>query len=368
MKNFRSQVELTRLDSGDIVYRYDQNIIVVFWGKRRVLSTSVYNGGYREDLEAIFNQDGTSGPPDYRYYLLAETYVEHLRLVAKGLGLSPGKVSGMSTAAQMENAAIRTLSHNGVSVTAIVTGGIEKNGGRVGDPAQFDELAEKEDLRLGTINIMLLFNVTLPSGTMARALVTCTEAKVAALQELMAGSCFSTGIATGSGTDQTMIAALCDGAVTVEDVGKHSKYGELIGKVVKDAVKEALGKQYPYLTPQAQHDVLSRLKRYGITAESIWENACKNSPDMPDKQRFLKLLARLAKNSRIVATGSMYVHLYDELEWGLLNYDEVETISSELLLQLANKYDMDLNIDKNVHGKLMWGMENFLARLVLNYM
>ena len=36
--------------------------------------------------------------------MLADTYVEHMRLVSKRLALDPDKVSGMGTAASMENA------------------------------------------------------------------------------------------------------------------------------------------------------------------------------------------------------------------------------------------------------------------------
>lgn len=368
MQDKNSKAELTRLPSGDIVYRYKQSIVVVFWGKRRVLSTSIYNGGYHEDLEAIFNQDGTTGAPDYRYRLLADTYLEHMQLAAKDLGLLPYKVSGMGTAAQMENVAIRTMEHNGVCVTAIVTGGIEKNGGRVGDPAPYDELMQKEAPGLGTINIMLFFNVKMPPGIIARALVTCTEAKTAALQELMAGSCFSHGIATGSGTDQTMVVAMDDAPLTVEEVGKHSKYGELIGKVVKEAVKEALSKQYPFLTAKSQHDILQRLKRYGVTEETVWDCACSISDKAVDKARFLKLLRRVAKRSDIVTSGALYIHLFDELDWDLLSYDEVESMSVELVENLAEKYNIDLTDTEQVHGKLLWEMENFLAQLVLNFM
>ena len=52
---------------------------------------------------------------------------------------------------------------------------------------------------------MLLLDCDMPEGVMARALVTCTEAKTAAIQELLEGSKYSNGIATGSGTDQTII-------------------------------------------------------------------------------------------------------------------------------------------------------------------
>ena len=69
--------------------------------------------------------------------------------------------------------------------------------------------------------------------------VTCTEAKTAAIQELLAGSNYSTGLATGSGTDQTIIVANSDSELYFEGAGKHSKMGELIGKTVTKAVKAA---------------------------------------------------------------------------------------------------------------------------------
>lgn len=69
--------------------------------------------------------------------MLAPTYTEHMQILSGRLGLNPETVTGMGTAADMENAAIETLSYQNLTVTAIVTGGIETNGGRVGDPADF---------------------------------------------------------------------------------------------------------------------------------------------------------------------------------------------------------------------------------------
>jgi hypothetical protein len=41
------------------VYRYEQSIVTFFTGRRKVLSTSIYNGGYHEELTAVFNHDCT---------------------------------------------------------------------------------------------------------------------------------------------------------------------------------------------------------------------------------------------------------------------------------------------------------------------
>ena len=147
-------MELARLTTGDIAYRYDKSIVLVFSGRRKVLSTSLYNGGYHEDFEAVFNRDMTqgSGMPCESF---APTYVESMKIVAERLGLAPELTSGMGTAAHMENVSIVSRSYKELTVTAIVTGGVETNGGRVGDPASYYKTAEK---KCGTINIMLVID------------------------------------------------------------------------------------------------------------------------------------------------------------------------------------------------------------------
>ena len=248
-------MKLYSLSTGDPVYHYEKSIVVFFKGKRKVLSTSVFNGGYSENYKAIFNHDGKKGA-GMACEMLAKTYTEHMKIVANNIGLDPEFATGMGTAADMENVVISSLTYKELTVTAIVTGGIETNGGRVGDIADYYHPLEKPD-RLGTINIILVLDCDMPAGTMARALVTCTEAKTAAIQELLAGSNYSTGLATGSGTDQTIIVANTDSEIYLEGAGKHSKMGELIGKVVIKAVKIALSKQSG-LNQKSQHNVLDR--------------------------------------------------------------------------------------------------------------
>ena len=169
---------LCNLSTGDKVYFYDKSIVIYFQGARKVLSTSLYNGGYHDDYDAVYNYDAKQGA-GMPCEMLADTYVEHMRLVSKRLALDPDKVSGMGTAASMENAVVETLSFKELTVTAIVTGGIETNGGRAGDPADYYKPMPKP--KYGTINIMLLLDCDMPEGVMARALVTCTEAKTAAI-------------------------------------------------------------------------------------------------------------------------------------------------------------------------------------------
>ena len=227
------------LRCGDKIYNYNKSIIVKFVGRRAVLSTGVTNGGYSENLTAIFNNDAKTSP-GMGCILKAPTYKEHMEIISRELGLDPKYTSGLGTAADMENMSIVEEKYEELSVTALVTGGIEKNGGRVGDPASYVERNGKtEVVKNGTINIIVSIDGNLPPRTLTRALITITEAKTAAIQELLEGSKYSSGIATGSGTDGVIVYSNLESENIYNDAGKHSKLGELLGKVVKKAVKDA---------------------------------------------------------------------------------------------------------------------------------
>ena len=350
----QEQMELARLTTGDIAYRYDKSIVLVFSGPRKVLSTSLYNGGYHEDFEAVFNRDMTqgSGMPCESF---APTYVESMKIVAERLGLAPELTSGMGTAAHMENASIVSRSYKELTVTAIVTGGVETNGGRVGDPASYYKTAEK---KCGTINIMLVIDADLPPGILARALVTCTEAKTAALQELMAPSRYSTGLATGSGTDQTIVIANSESPLFFEGAGKHSKLGELIGLAVMAAVKEALKKQSG-LTPAQQHDLLRRLRRFGVTEEALWQRYKEEAgANALIKAQFIAALEKMTAVPALFPLGVLFIHLYDEHLWGLLEKEETWEAAEKLLKEMAAALRL-----KTQEGMLM--QEDYMESLAM---
>jgi len=326
---------LTTLTTGEEVHFYRKSIVINFNGKRRVLSTSADNGGYREDIESVYNHDGTMGA-GIATTLRAPTHAEHMALIASEIGLNPLTTVGISTAAQMENVSIISQSHQEITVTAIVTGGVETNGGRVGDPASWDELeqmrseAQANQANVGgTINIILHINVDLSPGALARTLVTCTEAKTAALQELVAPSRYSMGLATGSGTDSTIIIANAESDITLTSAGKHSKFGELIGRAVKAAVKEALFKQ-SNLSPDSQHNVLKRVSRFGINSDKIWDRY-KESGGTAPRAVFEEFSETVLVDGSLVTYISLYCHLIDQLMWELISINEAVTAGSELM-------------------------------------
>ena len=330
---------LCNLSTGDKVYFYEKSIVIYFQGARKVLSTSLYNGGYHDDYVAVYNYDAKQGA-GMPCEMLADTYVEHMQLISKRLALDPAKVSGMGTAASMENVVVETMSFKELTVTAIVTGGIETNGGRAGDPADYYKPQPKP--KYGTINIMLLLDCDMPEGTMARALVTCTEAKTAAIQELLEGSKYSNGIATGSGTDQTIIIANSESDLYLEGAGKHSKLGELIGKTVKNAVKKALAKQSG-LTPAKQHDVFRRLKRFDIKAGDMWQSYSAKDAAVV-KPEYLLAAEKLAKENIMLVYTSLYAHLLDQHLWELISAEEMRMAGQQLLKVLAEQYTVEAEL------------------------
>ena len=337
-------MELWKLPTGDSVSRYEKSIVVNFTGPRKVLSTSLFNGGYHEDYTYVFNHDSKTGPGETMCTSL-EDYLQHLHDVTLRLGFEPDKGSGIGTAAYMENVAIIEKSYKELTVTAIVTGGIDVNGGRVGDEASYyrpllkTETTTDDDIRfktgrktespknpadpLGTINIILYIDGDLAEPLLARALVTCTEAKTAALQELQAGSHYSLGIATGSGTDQTIVVANSEAPYYYDGAGKHSKLGELIGKAVKKAVKLALYKQ-THLGPKQQHNLFKRLQRFGLSLDYLFESYMSEyEADGHEKYEVLNTFEKYARSDETVVMSAMWSHLVDEWLWGLLTDEEL---------------------------------------------
>lgn len=334
---------LKTLPGNDRLYRYNEAAVLLFGGRRKVLSTAGHNGGYSEKLCAAFNHQ--SG---YNYCEHPEdapmTYEEYVTdLVENKLGLSLDSSVGMATIVSMENICIEQASYKDLTVTAAATASLEVNGGRVCDPAQYyEEKGKSVKIRAGTINIMLHVNADMSPGCMTRAVVTLTEAKTAAIQELLGSSLYSSGIATGSGSDSVMIISDAESDFKVTYAGKHGKLGEMIGITVKTAVKKALGKHMG-LTAESQHSMEKRTFRYGLTKERYWDIYAGEAKERVSKADFIDRLDRLDVDDEMVTLTSLYVHLLDQLEWGLLKEKEAERAAVLLLREMAGYLGMDID-------------------------
>lgn len=321
----------------DRIVRRQDSIIAEFSGKRRIISTSPLNGGFRDNLTHAFIHCAERTEDA----MLGETYSEHIRATGLILGLDTNTMCGISTGAYAENAAIETRSFKDTEITALVTAGIDVNGGRSGDPAQWHEADTGYFHVPGTINIMLFCNNNLTEGALARALITSTEAKSAAISELAVPSRYSRGLATGSGTDGVIIVADATSGLTLTEAGNHFKLGELIGQAVSAAVKKALYLETG-LNTSRQFNVFRRLDRFGLNhkhlTNKILLSLSESKSNLPSINIENSISDHFA-NRKLVVQSIIFAHLLDELSYGLISLDDfIEAINNALISYHGNQF------------------------------
>jgi adenosylcobinamide amidohydrolase len=242
----------------------------------RALTTSARNGGQAEHLRFLMNHqscEGTAHHDRHRAITEGGPLAYHDRVCAE-VDLPPESTAVMGTAANMNYVAIATEADEGVEVTAAVTAGVEGNATCAGDPASWRETAtgvEKVPAFAGTINTLLLVNRPLTVPALARAVVTMTEGKSAALQRLAVPSRQSIDLATGTGTDQYCLAAPIEGGPALTSASTHVKLGELIGRAVRTATQEALRWQNG-LEASYTRGVFHALGRYGVKEATFFDD------------------------------------------------------------------------------------------------
>jgi iron complex transport system ATP-binding protein len=191
----------------------------------KTLSSAVLGGGFnrtRYILNHHVEKDFSHTSPSL-----------YLKKISQSLGIKE-RVVGMMTAADIENLSVAAAKVSRLKIASVITGGIsnaaaagERNVGRKGP---------------GTINTILLTDGNLTEAAMAGTIITVTEAKTAALLELGVKSVTNNGIATGTTTDAVVVACTQKGP-KIRFSGTATLLGELVGKTVKKAAKEAIKKQ-----------------------------------------------------------------------------------------------------------------------------
>jgi iron complex transport system substrate-binding protein len=156
--------------------------------------------------------------------------------IYRTLGQKNQNTSFLFTGADLAHLAVEQATFKDMQVFALVTAGVEGNALRLSqDEGKFYEP--------GTINIILLTNCRLSPRAMSRALISATEAKTAALQDLDIRSAAQPLAyqATGTGTDNIIVVG--GQGPAIDNAGGHSKMGELIGRAVYQGVRQAVAKQ-----------------------------------------------------------------------------------------------------------------------------
>ena len=213
------------------VRRHGRFVIADLTGPHRTITTSARNGGQTDGVRHFVNHQSCEGAGhDARFRVISgfgqEAYHDH---VCAEIDLDPSVTATMGTAANMSYAAIAIEEDADLVVAAIVTAGVQTNAVCAGDPASWRETQDgltKVEAVAGTINTILLVNRPMTAAALARTIVTMTEGKSAALQRLAVPSCYSSDLATGTGTDQFCLAAPLHGDAPLTSASPHMKLGE----------------------------------------------------------------------------------------------------------------------------------------------
>ena len=368
---------IMKTSDGDEILKNSDTVLVRFGPKRNGIVSSWLNGGYNEDLSAVFNHQlsqenidkyGDGGILDFLKDLSTDFY--------NGLDLRSDKLSGLITSADMNSYSIACEKYRDIEVIAITTAGARVNAVSAGDIASYYEINAdyRYDLeedgsngqnnnqnpnKPGTINTILLINTKLDESSLLLAEMIAVEAKSVALRDLMVSSNYSDEIATGTGTDGIAIFSNMESENFTDNVSKHAKIGELIGKVVIDSIKEALAK-LQWLTPTYQLNALVRLDRFQYNLDEFYNDYLPKHMKMDeedDKRKFIVSLIRISKNPELVSYVSLIIHLLDQYRYGLLSKKTVLKASNSILDNQLNSDEwqsMKLLLDYIIKTQLEW--------------
>ena len=362
---------IMKTSDGDEILKNSDTVLVKFGPKRNGIVTSWLNGGYNEDLSAVFNHQlsqenidkyGDGGILNFLNDLSNDFYND--------LNLRSDKLSGLITSADMNSYSIACERYRDIEIIAITTAGARVNAVSAGDLASYYEINAdyrydlednenntqnndqnnnqnnnnksniKNPNKPGTINTILLINTKLDESSLLLAEMIAVEAKAVALRDLMVSSNYSNEIATGTGTDGIAIFSNIESENFTDNVSKHAKIGELIGKVVIDSIKDALAK-LQWLTPTYQLNALVRLDRFQYNLDDFYNNYLPKymkMEDEEDKREFIVSLIEISKNPELVSYVSLIIHLLDQYRYGLLSKKTVFKASNSIL---NNQLDND---------------------------
>ena len=325
----------------------------------RVLSTSARNGGQREGLRFLVNHQSCEGTDHRERHALIMGNAEYHDSACGEIGIDPALAAMIQTAANMNYAAVVAASDLDVTVTAVVTAGVHGNAACAGDPAAWRETARGwENVTAavpvpGTINTMLLINHALTEGALARAVITMTEAKSAALQRLAVRSLYSADFATGTGTDQYCVAARMEpggGGKEFISTSPHSKLGELIGMAVRDATLEALRWQNG-LEVSSTRLLFHALGRYGVREADFFN---KLTPLLSERE--LELLKRnfqsVVYEPKVSAAAYAIAAVLDRVRVGTLPAAAARDIFRQQLATMASSLAAKPDAWPEFYGRL----------------
>jgi ABC-type Fe3+-hydroxamate transport system substrate-binding protein/adenosylcobinamide amidohydrolase len=304
-------VKYARVDETPLFDFPNKTLIVEFKEPLRVVSTLE---GERTGVTTI----GNHGSPPMCWGVTHRIGFEgSKRRTFKALGKQEKQCSLLQTGANMENLSVKSARYKDMEVYALVTAGVQGNAVRMAyDEGRFYEP--------GTINIILMANMHLSPRAMTRAIISATEAKTAALQDLDIRSTANPQYwqATGTGTDEMIVIE--GRGVRLDSAGGHCKLGELIARAVYDGVKEAVSRQNSITTKRS---IFRRLQERGAGPDNLMKVcSCMEQGSGMSSDLALKRLEEVLMQPRYAAFIESALALSDAYERGLIsNLDAFES-------------------------------------------
>ncbi|WNS75910.1 adenosylcobinamide amidohydrolase [Bacillus sp. DTU_2020_1000418_1_SI_GHA_SEK_038] len=153
----------------------------------------------------------------------------------KAHGFESGETVGMMTAVMLQDVSFQLYRDESFAAFVIVTAGV----GNAVDAAKANEHVFQ--LQPGTINTWVFVSGDMTEEAIIQSIMTATEAKVKALQDLEVKDPVTGTIATGTSTDSILIASTQRGQ-KLEYAGTITPLGKMIGKGVYECTREAIQK------------------------------------------------------------------------------------------------------------------------------
>jgi iron complex transport system ATP-binding protein len=153
----------------------------------------------------------------------------------KSNGLEPSETVGMMTAVVLEDVVYKLFEQSDFSIFVAVTAGV----GNAIDASKSEQ--HSYEMTPGTINTWVFINGELTEEAFIQSIMTATEAKVKAINDLKILDAVTGTIATGTSTDSILIAATQTGKM-LEFAGTITPLGKLISKAVYQSTTEAIQK------------------------------------------------------------------------------------------------------------------------------
>ena len=223
---------------GAVLQVAEDCLMISFAEDHQALSTAIYGGGFRT-VRQILNQKLTCFYGEESDFP-GGSVKAYLKSCAESRGADIEKCAVLLTAAKVYLFSHKVFCSHDLIVEIITTGGVEKTACRASSDALYRE-QDGHFAPVGTINMMVLIHGSLPDGIMARALITLTEGKTAALQDMGIADVNNGKVATGTGTDGITLVTEIHGR-RYTDAGPFSELGAFLAKAAYESVTECLEK------------------------------------------------------------------------------------------------------------------------------